>query len=495
MVSLNPNSEPIQSNHIRHETAESTSWLDTIDESGGSSSESVHAQPSSIGLGRKRTRAPSGVTEAEFDAALDAAVEAAYDDGFEPDDDDDDQLIFEMRNQSGKQALISKERMSVEAAKEMVREAEREAAVLLAKDREKRRLQDMLIMRDSIDTEYEEEEADEEERMLEEMTRDYVMDDSEYDLQSKSALPRQSDSSGFSGRTWGSSIGSNPASAGTSLSTVAEVLTLPSLVTQLQVKPIPPPVHPPPSGALPPPPSALMTNTSSRISNNSGSSTTSLTAKSVPGVRERRLSNIKAKQLKIETSTAGNPVQAPPRDPLPAETPPLTSMQASDGLKSAAVGADSSRVLANPGSASSSATPSAIGEKDGSMPNALSSVDVAASLASVTSALTKATSVESETSTASIPNSPGRFPVKTLSLRKTSLHQVSRPRVFQRPPLISLMPLLHSPPRRSAKRPRPDCPCCRHRIMLWIDYPRTISFFLKARFTPQPVPAHQILQS
>ena len=73
-----------QSTHQRVQSTESTSWLDTIDESGGSScSSSVHSL-SPKGVRRKHLRTTSGGTEAEFDAALDAAVEAAYNDGYEP---------------------------------------------------------------------------------------------------------------------------------------------------------------------------------------------------------------------------------------------------------------------------------------------------------------------------------------------------------------------------------------------------------------------------
>lgn len=51
------------SSHSRQATTESTSWLDTIDESEGSSSSSVHSRSSSIGLRRKHIRTGSGVTE------------------------------------------------------------------------------------------------------------------------------------------------------------------------------------------------------------------------------------------------------------------------------------------------------------------------------------------------------------------------------------------------------------------------------------------------
>jgi hypothetical protein len=122
---------PAQAKHQRVQSSESTSWLDTIDESGGSScSSSVHSL-STGGVRRKHIRSTSGATEAEFDAALDAAVEAAYDEGYEPYDDEEsaDLIATKLRN--------------VELAKERVREAEREEAIAAAKYRYKETLLQM----------------------------------------------------------------------------------------------------------------------------------------------------------------------------------------------------------------------------------------------------------------------------------------------------------------------------------------------------------------
>jgi hypothetical protein len=275
------------------------SWLDTIDESGGSTASSIHSRTSSLGVRRKHIRAASGATEAEFDAALDAAVEAAYDDGYEPmeepdasryDYDDDDEIVANVRRK-------------VELAKERVRQSEREAAIQDARDRERKRLlQQNQQRQQDIDDDYDANESEEEERMLEEMTRGYVMDDFEFGLQSKSALPRESDSSGFSGRTWNSSIGSNLTTAGTTLSTVTEASAMPQLPI-LQTK-TPPPMHPPPSQALPQPP-------------NPGP----LPPLPTQGVRSRRLSGQNAKQLKIETTTKA-PVALPPPITQPPSIPP-----------------------------------------------------------------------------------------------------------------------------------------------------------------------------
>ncbi|KAI9800396.1 MAG: hypothetical protein M1825_004166 [Sarcosagium campestre] len=300
-------------------STESTSWLDTIDESAGSSGSSVHSRSSFAGLRRRHIRAASGETEAEFDAALDAAVEAAYDDGLEPAEEDAPQ----------KPVVLSHARKNVELAKERVREAEREAAIIFAKGRAKGRFRDAAYHNrsESLDLDYHESEAEEEERMLEEMTRGYVMDDFEFDLQSKSALPRQSDSSGFSGRTWGSSIGSNPSNpttAGTSLQTLAEAPILPSVPMDLHTKP-PPPKHPPPSSALPPPPQHSVVSSLPGWQNGGLPNTPTFLDPNSQSVRNRRLSGQNPKQLKIETSNATSPVRQGPFTAAPAPADPISS--------------------------------------------------------------------------------------------------------------------------------------------------------------------------
>ena len=398
---------------MRQDTTESTSWLDTIDESGGSSSASVHSRSSSIGLRRKRIRAASGATEAEFDAALDAAVEAAYNDGFEPADDEDDGSVAQAPEQEHDQkpsqhGIVSDVRKNVEMAKEKVREVEREAAIVLAKDREKRRLHDPFHARDSIDLEYGDEDADEEERMLEELSRDYIMDDGEYDVQTKSALPRQSDSSGFSGRTWGSSIGSNPTSTGTSLSTVAE---LPSLVTKLQSKNLPPPMHPPPLGALPPPPQNGL-NTAMQ-SNGPPARPPSLVNN--PGVRDRRLSGRQVKQLKIETNTRapGAPETAAPQLQPSSEALTLTMQPLPDLPHSAFATSQPQETLSTLALKPSTSSIDQNGSRKGSSPLPTPSpAEGTPSTLPATPALTKVTSADSFDSIPSIPDSPGRFNVK-----------------------------------------------------------------------------------
>lgn len=409
-----------RSHHTRQDTAESTSWLDTIDESGGSSSESVHSRSSSVGLRRKPIRAASGLTEAAFDAAFDAAVEAAYDEGFEPDDEDDDQPSRAGGARFGERGYTSDARRNVEIAKEMVREAEIEAALAFTKEREKRRAQERVTRRDSVDLEDQDDETDEEERMLEEMTRDYIMDDSEFDLQSKSALPRQSDSSGFSSQTWGSSIGSNPATAGTSLSTVAEASSHMSLSTaQLPSRPLPPPSHPPPAGALPPPPASSMATSSSHDLAGKSTGPLTIAAKPSPGVRERRLSGTQAGQLKIETYASPAvhdepalrngfpPFNASPIIPnhLPGEAPQasMNGHQLPNLTKTLSNSAH--RKMARAEFPASS---------EGTAAHPAANADTSNALA-FTSGLTKVTSTDGESGP---PNSPGLFSARALGLRK-----------------------------------------------------------------------------
>ncbi|KAH7081700.1 hypothetical protein BKA63DRAFT_463033 [Paraphoma chrysanthemicola] len=300
--------QPTQSNHKRVQSNESTSWLDTIDESGGSScSSSVHSL-SPGGVRRKHIRSTSGATEAEFDAALDAAVEAAYDDGYEPFDDEepDDLIATRLRN--------------VELAKERVREAEREEAIAAAKYHYKEtqlRNQALPHVRESAELNFDDEAA-EEERILDQVMEEYMLEGFDFGLQAKSSLPRQSDSSGFSGSTYNSSVSSHRTTGGTSLSTVAEVL-------QPASKPAPshsPPPVPAPSGALPPVPESQTTPADDAAEATPRPTTAT---KDAASVRSRRLSGQNAKTLKIETSLP--PVPSAPqteKPPVPAKNSPLT---------------------------------------------------------------------------------------------------------------------------------------------------------------------------
>ena len=403
------------SDSIRQDKGEHTSWLNTINESSGSSASSMHSRRSSVGLRRKHIRAASGQTEAEFDAALDAAVEAAYDDGFEPDDegDYDDHLMNDPEYHLGEPRVLSQARRNVELDEE-AREAEREAAIFQAKERERERLQ---ASRDSVELEYNDDEADEEERMLEEMTRDYIMDD-EYDIQTKSALPRQSDSSGFSRRTWVSSFGSNPTSAGTSLSTVTETSILPSMAAQLKENPLPPPLHPPPSSALPPPPFLASGNILEQPSGAFASPPSLVSRNTSPGVRERRLSGTKRKPLKIEThakhsdTSESEASRAPPASVAPQVLP--TPAVAEPPKSAIAEPQQLLPSLAYNPAPTSATLPSS---RKGSSP--FPGSDTTDQTSSTASALTRVTSADSDTSVPSLPGSPARFANKAATgLRK-----------------------------------------------------------------------------
>ena len=330
---------PAQSRHQRVHSNESTSWLDTIDESGGSScSSSVHSL-SPGGVRRKHIRNASGATEAEFDAALDAAVEAAYDDGFEPFDDEG----------IAPDEFVSTRMRSVELAKERLREAEREEAIAAAKFRFKEtQLQNETLPHVRESAELMLNDDAEEERLLDEMTREYMLDGFDFDLQTKSSLPRQSDSSGFS--VYNSSVSSHRTTAGTSLSTVAEVAQ--SSSSKLLSLHSPPSV-PAPSGALPalpppppPPPGALPSVPELQSAQHIDPEITprpSTATKDTASVRSRRLSGQNAKTLKIETSLPT--VSAPPhteKPPVPAKNSPLDAPLLPKSAAATVFGAQSS---------------------------------------------------------------------------------------------------------------------------------------------------------
>lgn len=166
--------------------AEPGSWLNTIDESGSSRASSVHSASPNHGIRRKDLRVAGHDNHSDFDAAFDAAVEAAYEEGYEP----DQSFHLQAPYPKGKQALTSPARPR----------AETQSTVGAASDFE---------------------DADEQ-RMLDDITKDYMNNGFDFNLQSKSALPRESDSSGYSRSTWQSSAVSDRLTAGTSLSTLPE---------------------------------------------------------------------------------------------------------------------------------------------------------------------------------------------------------------------------------------------------------------------------------
>lgn len=197
--------------HARGDSGNSISWLDTIDESGGSScGSSIHSRTRE-GLYRKHVRIPSGDTEAEFDAALDAAVEAAYDDGLEPYDYDEKPFRFnDNRTPEPVKVMVDDEKKRLSDREQLIQAAHSRAHEL-------RKKQDILAPEHDPDGLFDD--AEEEERLLDEMSKDFGFD---FGLQSKTAPPRTSDSSGYSGNTWHSSVSSSRTNALSSLSTVAE---------------------------------------------------------------------------------------------------------------------------------------------------------------------------------------------------------------------------------------------------------------------------------
>lgn len=308
--------------HRRAISTESVSWLDTIDESGGSETSSVHSRTSSLNVRRKHIRAASGATEAEFDAALDAAVEAAYDDGFEPvmEPIETAQAYEPSQQQRSATALddYDDRQLSIQAklekARERIREAERETAIMAARDRERER---RMMNQQQSDTDGYDNESDEEERMLDEMTRGYVMDDFDFGVQSKSALPRESGSSGFSGSNWHNSLAST--AAGSSMSTITE--QSPTSKKDHGVFRSPSMMHPPPGQPLPAPPSSgTRTPQFSRPLNS-----LSETSPAQDTVRNRRLSGQNPKQLVIETNPAATPIAEAANTQSPAGSRPATS--------------------------------------------------------------------------------------------------------------------------------------------------------------------------
>ncbi|KAK4221534.1 hypothetical protein QBC38DRAFT_513508 [Podospora fimiseda] len=291
--------DAVPNGHQRDNSHGSVSWLDPIDESEASSASSVHSRTSSR-IRRKHIRAPSGDTEAEFDAALDDAIEAAYDDGY-----DQDQYAGQAYdNQLDADAVTNSLRKEVELARERVRQQSEKDALQLATEREQKlrleqQLEDEEYRRhEAIGDDYynNDHDAEEEERILEQMTMGYQMDQFSFDERSKPSIPRESDSSGLTSRTWHSSTGSNPPTATTVTSMASEKNHPPHLAG---------PLPPPPSQALP----QLPPQPQSAGSQGSNQS-----------VRNRRLSGQNAKQLKIETSQL---TAAPPPQTAAAAIPSL----------------------------------------------------------------------------------------------------------------------------------------------------------------------------
>ncbi|KAJ5888810.1 hypothetical protein N7495_008851 [Penicillium taxi] len=295
---------------------ETTSWLDTIDESGASSPSSANSKGSSVYMRRRLSRQ----LNVDIESKTDAAPNAAYDDDLAP--------VHEYREEDEDDDVVANAHRNIELAKRRVREAELEAEVAMNRGRQMRRLQAQNMLEYSEhhpDPDYLDEEAEEEERILEEMTQGFVMDDFEFDIQSKSALPRESDSSNISGRTWESS----GTGAGTTLSTLTEDEDILPPDQRIERNTLIP--SSPPSAALPPLPASsdFPGLPAKRISVTTFPPPAS-DPPPVPSVRERRISTKLSRQttqeLKIETNTSHPRADSNISDPESFTIPPTSRL-------------------------------------------------------------------------------------------------------------------------------------------------------------------------
>ncbi|KAI5776629.1 hypothetical protein EDC01DRAFT_450248 [Geopyxis carbonaria] len=277
--------------HSRQGSEEvTTSWLNTIDESGSSNGE-----PSPGWTRKKRSTLESEQAALEklllpeahfgdFDTQLDAAVEAAYDDGYEVDYSYD---------REEEEMMMKSPRLNVERAKERVREVEREMEMEIQREKERRvereKMEFFKHKRDSDMDFYDDLDGDEseEERMLEEMTRGYTLDDFDFNLDTKSALPRASSSTQYSDSTLARGSSSSGYSSGTTWGS-GHMTTSTSLTTVTEAPTTPPPIP------LPPPPTD----------------------------REPRPEKEKDKFENSETSPSKAPPPPPPPPPPPRNPPP-----------------------------------------------------------------------------------------------------------------------------------------------------------------------------
>ena len=270
----------------------STSWLNTIDESGSSNGElspeftrnDYRSFEMTTEEEQREIDAMGPQFQEDFDTQLDAAVEAAYG-VYEV----DYSLQNEEMTEEEEMMMLKSPRENVERAKERVRAVEREIEKEQQKEQEQReRMGYFKPQRESdIDMDFFEgldEDDSEEERLLEEMTKGYRLDDSHFDRDAMTALPKEressstqytadsvmrgSNSSGYSGTTWGSTGSAQGISANNNaLTTVTEAPSTPPLHelpsppdvakyqedSELQESPSKPPPPPPVAQSMAPP--------------------------------------------------------------------------------------------------------------------------------------------------------------------------------------------------------------------------------------------------
>ncbi|RCI12181.1 hypothetical protein L249_0595, partial [Ophiocordyceps polyrhachis-furcata BCC 54312] len=251
------------------------SWLDPIEESIGSTRSSVHSRTSSFGYRRRHLRKTSGNTEIEFDTALDAAIEAAYDDGYELDGYGQGEANDE---------VVSRALRKVEMARERVRQTQRE----LQENSPHKPQQP--APREIPDGFYEDDSEEEEERMLDEITRDYGLQNFATSRQRKASVSSRPESRGRSLSSWRS-----PADTGSAMEALPLSKVNGSIGPRRAVSKTLRPSAPPPTQSLPELPAQRSASSQS--------------------VRNRRLSGQNAKQLVIDTSD-----RRPPPPPPPATT-------------------------------------------------------------------------------------------------------------------------------------------------------------------------------
>lgn len=280
--------------HLRDSSQHS--WLDGVGDSGGSTNSSLHSRTSSLGYRRKHFRGASGNTEAEFDTALDAAIEAAYDDGYEP------AGLDELGQGDSNDQVVAKVLRKVELAREKVRQSEKETwGFTNGSDGQRSNYGGSqsgpgLSVGPSIGF-YDDNSSDEEERMLEEMARDYNIDD--FTLR-----PQKTPTEPTSGQdlkhdsTEGSSQGQTLLTTSYSNSALTEKTSLSNLTKSLG------PAVPPPQQSLP----DLPLNRA---------------VSPLQSVRNRRLSGQNPKQLKIETSKLGKPHSKQPSQEVDRSSDPV----------------------------------------------------------------------------------------------------------------------------------------------------------------------------
>ncbi|RMZ86862.1 hypothetical protein DV736_g5915, partial [Chaetothyriales sp. CBS 134916] len=241
--------EMATAHHVREESSESTSWLDTIDDAESSQSSS-RLSPLSVDHGQNAYEMMDEI-EADFDAAVNAAVIAAYE-----------------SDRDTEETPKPGERYADVGPSEGVGPSFGRGASM---GHGRQEVDDS--MRDYLDDET----TEEEERILDEMSQDFAFDDFHFDTSAHSALPRQSDSSTFSNKTFSSSVPSMSLTTGTSLSALAGTLE---------------PPKPPPTKAVPPTPNSQPDQYASYFK---------LDRLGGVNLRDRRLSGQIAGQLKIET--------------------------------------------------------------------------------------------------------------------------------------------------------------------------------------------------